>query len=134
MKRIGIWIDQREANIIELDKKSVETKTIYSDVETRVRVEGEKKQFGRFGDQYLVDEKGKKSRIEEYMQRYLNRLLSEMKGADEIMLFGPAQAKSKLEKKMMNEPELLGKLKAVNVTENMTMNQKIAYVKDFYKN
>lgn len=132
MKQLGVWIDQREANIILLTKNSVETKTIYSDIDTRERIEGEKKQFGRFGDQYLVDEKGKKNRIEEYMNRYLNRVLDELRNSDEIMLFGPAQAKSKLEKRMMNDPDLLGKLKAVNVAEKMTMNQKIAYVKKFY--
>lgn len=60
MRKVGIWIDQKEANIITLTKKDVHCKTIYSDIETRIRLEGEKKQYGRFGDQYLVDEKGKK--------------------------------------------------------------------------
>ena len=68
MRKVGVWIDQKEANIITLSRDTAYSKTIYSDVETRIRIEGEKKQFGRFGDQYLVDEKGKENRVKEYTQ------------------------------------------------------------------
>ena len=133
MRKVGIWIDQKEAHIITLSENKVYSKTIYSDIDTRIRVDGEKKQFGRFGDQFLVDEKGKKNRIEEYTQRYLLGILKVLKNADEIVLFGPAQTKSKLEKIILKDPGVAPKLKAVKISDNMTQNQKIAYVKDFYK-
>ena len=79
MRKVGIWIDQKEANLITLTKNAIHSKTIYSDVETRIRTEGETKQFGRFGDQYLVDEKGIKNRIEEFTHRYLISILKELK-------------------------------------------------------
>ena len=132
MRKIGIWIDQKEANIISLIETTIASKTIYSDVETRVRIEGETKQFGRFGDQYLVDEKGKQNRIEEYTNRYLGRVMKEIQNADEVMLFGPAQTKSKLEKLILTSQELAAKLTEVKTSEKMTDNQKIAFVKDFY--
>jgi hypothetical protein len=133
MRKVGVWIDLKEAHIITLSEGSIYSKTIYSEVETRIRNEGEKKQFGRFGDQYLVDEKGIKNRIEEFTHRYLISILKELKSADEIMVFGPAQTKGKLQKVILNDPEVAAKLKAVQVSENMTHNQKIAFVKDFYK-
>jgi len=133
MRKVGIWIDLKEAHIITLSEGSIYSKTIYSEVETRIRNEGEKKQFGRFGDQYLVDEKGIKNRIDEFTHRYLISILKELKSADEIMVFGPAQTKGKLQKVILNDPEVAVKLKAVQVSENMTHNQKIAFVKDFYK-
>ena len=134
MKNVGVWIDQKEANVITLENEgAIKTKTIYSDVETRVRVEGEKKQFGRFGDQYLVDEKGKKNRIEEYTVRYLNKVVKELGSADRIMVFGPAQTKNRLEKMMFEDRNLSQKVAEVKVSDNMTDNQKIAYVKAFYK-
>lgn len=134
MRRIGVWIDQKEANIITLDRDGVYSKTIYSDIETRIRIEGEKKQFGRFGDQYLVDEKGKENRVKEYTQKYLQRVLKELGKADEILLFGPAQTKFRLEKLISEIPEMVIKLKDIQTTENMTHNQKSAYVRDYYKN
>lgn len=132
MKKIGVWIDQKEANIISLIDKTIASKTIYSDVETRIRIEGEGKQFGRFGEQFLVDEKGKQNRIEEYTNRYLARVMKEIGNADEIMLFGPAQTKSKLEKMILGSPEIAARLTEVRASEKMTDNQKIAYVKEFY--
>lgn len=134
MRRIGVWIDQKEANIITLDRDGVYSKTIYSDIETRIRIEGEKKQFGRFGDQYLVDEKGKENRVKEYTQKYLQRVLKELGKADEILLFGPAQTKFRLEKLISEVPEMVIKLKDIQTSENMTHNQKSAYVRDYYKN
>ena len=59
--------------------------------------------------------------------------LSELPKADEILLFGPAQMKFKLEKIITETPELALKLKATNTSGNMTHNQKLAYVRDFYK-
>lgn len=134
MRKIGIWIDQKEANLITLTKNDVYSKTIYSDIETRVRIDGEKKQFGRFGDQFLVDEKGKENKLKEYTQKYLLRVLKELSSADEILLFGPAQTKFKLEKLISSQPELAVKHKETKTSENMTHNQKLAYVKDYYKN
>lgn len=133
MRKVGIWIDQKEANLITLTKNAIHSKTIYSDVETRIRTEGETKQFGRFGDQYLVDEKGKENRVKEYTQKYMLRIVKELSKADEIFLFGPAQMKMKLEKLIAGLPELAVKLKDTQTAENMTHNQKLAYVKNFYK-
>ena len=47
MRKVGIWIDQKEAHIITLSEDAIHSKTIYSEVETRIRNEGEKKNFGR---------------------------------------------------------------------------------------
>ena len=133
MRKVGIWIDQKEADLITLTSNAIHTKTIYSDIESRIRIEGETKQFGRFGDQFLVDEKGKQNRVKEYTQRYLLRVVRELSKADEILLFGPAQMKMKMEKIILSMPELASKLKDTQTSENMTHNQKLAYVKDFYK-
>ena len=133
MRKVGIWIDQKEADLITLTSNAIHTKTIYSDIESRIRIEGETKQFGRFGDQFLVDEKGKQNRVKEYTQRYLLRVVRELSKADEILLFGPAQMKMKMEKIILSMPELATKLKDTQTSENMTHNQKLAYVKDFYK-
>jgi len=134
MKKTGIWLDQKEASIITLADDSFQKKTIYSDIETRERFEGEKKQFGRFGDQYLNNEQSKSNRISEQTNRYLNAILSELKNTDELFLFGPAQTKVKLEKAILNNPDLSSKLKEILNAEKMSENQKVAYVKKYFNN
>ena len=100
MKQVGIWLDQKEANIITLLDKSQNYKTIYSDIETRERFPGESKQFGRFGGQYMSNEKTKKLKIEDLTHRYLQTVIKNINTADEILIFGPAQTKTKLEKQI----------------------------------
>ena len=133
MKKVGIWLDQKEANIIEINDDKYELKSIYSEIETRERFPGEKKQFGRFGEQYINDEKSKKLRIEDQTNRYLNEIFTEINEAEEIMIFGPAQTKTKLEKLILKKPKLVSKLKDVFNSDQMTENQKVAYVKKYFK-
>jgi len=133
MKYAGIWIDQKEANIIVIDDKHIKNKTILSDIDTRERVEGESKKFGRFGDQYLNNEKGKKNKIEELTRTYLKNVLNTIKNVDEILIFGPAQTKIKLENLIKDDPNLSTKTYTVQNAEKMTANQKVAFVKNYFK-
>ncbi len=133
MKKVGIWLDQKEANVITLFENTQQQKIIFSDIETRERFEGETKQYGRFGEQYLNYEKGQQKRIKDLTNRYLNKIIQELNNVDEIMIFGPAQTKIKLEKLIQSNPNLLSKLKDVQVSDNMTENQKVAYVKKYFK-
>lgn len=133
MKRSGIWIDQREANIITFDDSTLSTKTIYSDVESRIRIDGEGKKFGRFGDQYTNDEKGKQNRNEQLLQRYLSSVVKELAKADEFIVFGPAQTKHKLEKLILENPDVQKKLQKTLISEKLTHNQKVAFVRDYFE-
>jgi len=133
MKYVGVWIDQKEANIIILNDDHIENKTILSEIETRERVEGETKVFGRFGDQYLNNEKGKKNKIEELTKIYLKNVLNSVKNADSILIFGPAQTKIKLESFIQKDPKLSVKLNEIQNAEQMTDNQKVAFVKKYFK-
>ena len=63
--QMGIWIDTKKAIIVKLNGKESEFEVLQSGIETRERFEGEGKAFGRFGDQYLNDEKTKNERFGE---------------------------------------------------------------------
>ena len=80
-----------------------------------------------------VEDELKENRIKEYTNKFLQKIVKELAGADEILLFGPAQMKFKLEKIITDTPDLALKLKATNTSGNMTHNQKLAYVRDFFK-
>ncbi|MDH3321867.1 MAG: hypothetical protein OEM04_02695 [Flavobacteriaceae bacterium] len=133
MKKAGIWLDQKEANIITLLDDSLNNKTIYSEIETRERFEGEKRQYGRFGSQYLNNEQSKANKLAEQTNRYLNSIISELNKVDEFFVFGPSQTKIKLEKLILDNPDLSSKLNEIMNAEKMSQNQKIAFVKDYFK-
>jgi hypothetical protein len=134
MKKAGIWLDQKEAKVITLADDSEEIKTIYSQIETRERIPGESKIYGRFGKQYLNDEKTKEIKIDAQLKRYLNEVIQTLEDKDELMIFGPGKTKKELEKLIRNHPGLYARLKEIRIAKQMTENQKVAYVKDFFAN
>lgn len=134
MKKAGIWLDQKEAKVITLADDSEEIKTIYSQIETRERIPGESKIYGRFGKQYLNDEKTKEIKIDAQLKRYLNEVIQTLEDKDELMIFGPGKTKKELEKLIRNHPGMYTRLKEIRIAKQMTENQKVAYVKDFFAN
>ena len=134
MKKAGIWLDQKEAKVITLADDSEEIKTIYSQIETRERIPGQSKIYGRFGKQYLNDEKTKEIKIDAQLKRYLNEVIQTLEDKDELMIFGPGKTKKELEKLIRDHPKMYARLKEIRIAKQMTENQKVAYVKDFFAN
>lgn len=134
MKRqTGIWLDREKAIVITLNDHGYSLKIIESEIETRERYYGEKKKFGRFGDQFLNDETKKKRRLEDQTNKYLKRIFNDVKNVNEIVLFGPASIKRKLAELLKSDRTTAEKLKAVKTADVMTQNQMVAWVKKFYK-
>jgi hypothetical protein len=135
MKRqTGIWIDASKAIIITLDGQKEEKITeIDSDIENDVRHsrEGNKGTFS--GTHHGSNENQFDRRRKEQMDTYLKSVLTYVKGADELYVFGPAETRTKLEQKI-NDGKLIdaSKLKAVEISDKMTLNQIVAKVKNFY--
>ena len=134
MKKAGIWLDQKEAKVIILADDSEEIKTIYSQIETRERIPGESKIYGRFGKQYLNDEKTKEIKIDAQLKRYLNEVIETLEDKDELMIFFLVKTKKELEKLIRDHPKMYARLKEIRIAKQMTENQKVAYVKDFFAN
>ena len=132
-KNIGIWIDSKQAFIIESSNEKSIIKNIESNIEFRERIEGESKKFGRFGGQYLSYEKHQKNKRLQQTNDFVKRVLKEISDYENFVIFGPSKMKKILKKEIKNNnliaPKLLGTFKSTQLTEN----QMVAWVKDFYK-
>jgi hypothetical protein len=133
-KLVGVWIDTKKAIIVTLEgQKEEKIKEINSDVENRIYhdKEGDKGTF--FGERHGDNETKFDNRIDNQMDSYLDAVLDYIKGSDFLYVFGPAEAKTKLEQRI-NDIKALDKikLKAVETADSMTLNQVVAQVKDFY--
>ena len=133
-KQVGIWIDSKKAIIVTLDGKKEERITeIDSEVENTVyhNKEGNK---GTFSGSHHSDSETKfDNRKKEELNYYLKSVMSNIKGSDYLYIFGPGETKTNLEQKIRDE-KWLGKtnLKAVETSDNITVNEIVAQVKDFY--
>ena len=87
-----------------------------------------------FGNQHIDSQKTFDERRKHQTNAYLKDVISKVHEADELYIFGPAETKTKLEKKILEEKSsMAGKLKSVESAENnMTTNQIVAKVKKFY--
>lgn len=131
-KLIGIWLDTKKAVLISLTDGSKNVKTIESEIESRERLSGEKRRFGRFGLQYLNPEKHKKYRLKKQINLYMKNIINELNKFEQIVLFGPSEMKNNLKKELMKNHTLSDKIAGVESAEAMTENQMVAWVRDYY--
>ncbi len=133
-KQVGIWIDSKKAIIVSLDGQKEEKITeIDSEVENSVyhNKEGNKGTFSgsHHGDSETKFDNGKKEEINYYLKSVMNYI----KKSDYLYIFGPGETKTKLEQKIHDDKSLEKiNLKAVETSDNMTLNEIVAKVKDFY--
>jgi len=133
MGKTGIWIDSKKAYIVNLSGSDANLSVITSEIEGVTRIEGEGKEYGRFGNQYTTLENKQENRRKHEVAEYLEEVVENIKSADEIVVFGPAQMKIELEKQIKENQPLAKKLLEVVNADSMTENQIVAWVKDYYK-
>lgn len=131
-KQSGIWIDTKKAVIVRIIGKEQELKIVHSSIEGRERVPGEKKLFARFNYQFSNFKNKKENRDAHDIQNYLKQVVDEIKGTDEVVIFGPAQMKTKLEKYILDEPSPLPAIRRVEAKDNMTEKEIVALVKNYF--
>ena len=132
-KNIGIWIDTKQAIIIRLSNNGKHSiKTFDSQIETRERVQGETKKYGRFGGQYITYEKNRLNRRIEQTNHFLKDLLKEIENCDNVVIFGPSKMKKLFAKEIRNNMQFSAKLVGVHNSELLTENQMVAWVNNYY--
>ncbi|NGY36600.1 hypothetical protein FQU23_003630 [Flavobacterium sp. XN-5] len=132
-KQTGIWIDSKKAVIVTLEDGKEAVSEIQSDLENSVYhdKEGDKGSF--FGGQHIDSQKTFDERKKHQINNYLKDVIASISESDELYIFGPADTKTKLEKRINEEKSTIAsKLKSVETADSMSSNQIIAQVKKFY--
>ncbi len=132
LKNIGIWLDKEKAFIIDANDADTNMKTIQSNVET-FRISGGSGTRFKGGPQDVVQDSRYLEREKNQLKVYFKEIASEIKEADSIIIFGPAQTKDKLRKELQdNYKEISAKVRALKTVDSMTDNQLKALVRDFF--
>jgi len=132
MKKIGIWIDKREAKIVSLENGNEQIKTITSDLEDFNPQGGSGTKF-KGGPQDVVQDSKYLEREKHQFAEFFKALVPSMEDADTVVIFGPAQSGEKLHKELQEKHiQLCSKIISVEKVDNMTDNQLKAWVRDFY--
>lgn len=121
MKReVGLWIDHRKTVIVSVTDMGVETSQIKSDMEKHVRYSG--------AEQEDSAEDQRDKRFTGHLNKYYEQVISCIRDAESILIFGPGEAKVELEKRL--ESEALGeRIVGVETVDKMTDRQIAARVR-----
>ena len=127
----GLWIDHREAIIVMLSAKKPETLRIKSNVEKQLRRAGEPAE-GSFPAQAVPRDDSREREYQGDLARYYDEVLSHLRAADEILIFGPGEAKAELKQRMGKEKGN-SRILAVETVDKMTEPQIVAHVREHFQ-
>ena len=128
---VGLWIDHRKAVIVVVSDKGEETKVIESEVE---------RQQGRFAGvrssapyeaQKVPADDRRERKFSGQLHGFYDEVISVIRDADSILLFGPGEAKGEL-KKRLEKGNLGPRIEAVETEDTMTDRQIVAKVREYF--
>ena len=128
MKRqVGLWIDHRETLVVSLRDQGEATTRIESGMEKHVRFSG-----GNRSEEGSADDQ-RDRQFAAHLNRYYDEVISYVRDAESILLFGPGEAKVELEKRLASKG-LGGRIVGVETVDKMTAPQIAAKVRQHFRN
>ncbi len=132
-KLTGIWLDSEKAYLITLRDGSPAVEMIESPVETRVRIEGERKQYSRLGGMFVNPQKKKTKRQEQQLKAYYHMIQEKLRDKDAIYVFGPSNAPKRFYKDLLQHKDMAPKVIGYETSGKLTRNQMVAKVKHVFE-
>ncbi len=136
MKKIqtGIWLDFKDAYIVTFNEGEAATKHIRSEIKHQA-TKGGSHSKSPWGPQFSPPDNSNLERDKHAEHHYFQQILEAVNPlTDEIVIFGPAQAKLGLKKEIEHikhyKPQLLG----VFPSDYATQNEMVVLMRDFFKN
>ena len=127
MKRqVGLWIDHRETLIVFIGDDGEETRRIESGMEKHVRFSG-----GNRSEEGSADDQ-RDRQFASHLNRYYDEVITNIRDAESILLFGPGEAKGELEKRLATKG-LGGRIVGVETVDKMTDRQIAAKVREHFR-
>jgi len=124
--KVGLWIDHREAIIVSLHDQEEGIKRITSEAEENAQQSASQDDSGE-DKRYKQDR-----RFDNDLNKYYDEVISYLRNADTILIFGPGVAKSELQKRFDDQTQD-GRVIEIETTDNMTESQIVAKVRDHFQ-
>jgi len=130
-QEIGLWIDRREAIIVILTEGEEEIRHINSSSENFTRESGNSHAPNSEGLIGFTVEDQRDRKYANRLNKYYDEVISVIRGADSIQIFGPGVAKGELERRI-GRSRLKARMPATEATDKMTDHQISAKVREHF--
>lgn len=132
MKReVGLWIDHRKTVIVTIENEVEVTREIRSNIEKHVRFSSGTRSKAPNNSQGSIAEDMWDRQFGDHLGRYYDGIISFIRDADSIWIFGPGEAKVEFENRLKRE-ELGGRIVGIETVDKMTDYQIAAKVRDHF--
>ena len=130
-KEVGLWIDHRKAVIVTIENEVEVTRVVISNMEKHVRFSSGKRSKSPDNLQGSTAEDMRDRQFGDHLGRYYEGIVTLIRDADSILIFGPGEAKGELEN-LLKHDELGGRIVGVESVDKMTDRQIAAKVRDHF--
>ena len=129
--QVGMWIDHREANIVFLSQDGEETKQIKSTVEKQLRRSGNSPSNEPYEANMVPASDRREKGYMGHLANYYEEIISLVRGAESVFIFGPGEAKEEL-RKHFHKHNLGERIVGFETADKMTKRQVAQKVRNFY--
>jgi hypothetical protein len=128
---VGLWIDHRKATIVTVGAAGEELVLVVSKAEKQLRRNGDSKYRGRYESQSGAADDSRQRALTGHQNIYYEAVITCLRDAKSILIFGPGEAKGEL-KKRMARGKLDGRIAGVETTDKMTDREVASKVRRFF--
>jgi stalled ribosome rescue protein Dom34 len=132
VKGLGLWIDHREARIVNITDDGFKLIKIPSNAEKRVRAAGGSRSSTPYGPQDVFAEDQVFRRFQLQLAAYYNQVIDLVKDAEHLLVLGPGEAKKEFCRQMKKSKELARIICTLEPADKMTDRQVMARVREFF--
>ena len=132
-KKVGLWIDHRKTVIVFLVGEEEEIKVIKSNVEKQIQRAATSRSGGPFESQAVPSDDRQQRTFTKHLNTYYNDVISCIRDAESILIFGPGEAKGELKKHLKREG-LGGHIVGIETIDEMTDPQIVAKARHYFLN
>ena len=131
--KVGLWIDHRKAVIVFLAGEEEKMKLVRSRVEKQTRRAAGSRSGGPFESQSAPSGDRQERAFAGHLNIYYDKVVSCIRDAESILIFGPGEAKGELKKRIEREG-LGGRIAGVETVDEMSDGQIAAKVRQYFLN
>ncbi|MCQ3937523.1 MAG: hypothetical protein DPW18_10820 [Chloroflexi bacterium] len=131
-KQIGLWIDHKRAVILTVSERGEAMQTIESGIDRHVSYRGATRPRTPYSAQYQKGDDQLDKQFNGLLKKYYTQILSRLRDADAILIFGPGEAKAELKKRLARQ-KWSARIAGIESADKMTDRQIAAKVRRYFK-
>ena len=130
-RKVGLWIDHRKAVIIFVAGEEEEMRVVKSNVQKHIQRDAGSRSGGSFESQAVPSDDRQQHTFTIHLKTYYDEVISCIRDAESILIFGPGEAKGEL-KKRLERKGLGGRVVGIETIDKMTDPQIAAKVRLYF--